>query len=229
MRAGAASGRPRLHTRPIDLERLESSLARVGRALVPGRAGLGVAGARLLVLCRDDQPPGGAPRAAGRRASALHAERRAGGTRARRHREGALRDRGRPAGRGRPHALSRRPALALPVEPVGLPAHLHLLRDRADEVRPQPDRVGDRRPGSPLQTNRACRPRRLHGHGRAAHEPRQRAGRVRAPARGRHRHEQHRDLDGRLDPRHRADDARGPAGDGWRCRCTRRRRRSGPS
>ena len=37
----------------------------------------------------------------------------------------------RAAGRGGADALPRRPALALPVEPVRLPAHLHVLRHRA--------------------------------------------------------------------------------------------------
>ena len=37
----------------------------------------------------------------------------------------------RPSGRGGADALPRRPPLAVRVEPVRLPAHLHLLRDRA--------------------------------------------------------------------------------------------------
>ena len=49
---------------------------------------------------------------------------------------------------GRPvEAVLMRTATAapftLPLQPVGLPAHLHLLRHRHDEIRPQPDRVGD--------------------------------------------------------------------------------------
>ena len=55
-------------------------------------------------------------------------------------------------------------------------------------------------------------PRRLHGHGRAAHEPRQRAGRLRAlPGHG-DRALQHRRVHGRLDPGHRPDGRGGAAG-----------------
>ena len=64
----------------------------------------------------------------------------------------------------------------------------------------------------------------LHGHGRAADEPRQRARRLRAPARAGRRHLEHGDLDGRLDPRHRPDGHRGPAGAAGALAARRRRR-----
>ena len=48
-------------------------------------------------------------------------------------------------------------------------------------------RVGDPRPGAPLPAQGGGRPRGVHGHGRAADEPRQRAGRMRAAARHRDR------------------------------------------
>ncbi len=68
----------------------------------------------------------------------------------RRHRQDALRHRRRPADRGGADALPRRAALGLRLLAVGLPAHLHLLRHRADEVRPQPQRRRDPRPGAAL-------------------------------------------------------------------------------
>jgi hypothetical protein len=89
---------------------------------------------------------------------------------------------------------------------------VHVLRDRADEVRAQPDDLRDPRPGAALPPNRCGQPRGLHGHGRAAHEPRQRARRLRAPPRAGRGHLQHGDLDGGLDTRHRPDGKRGPAG-----------------
>ena len=118
-------------------------------------------------------------------------------------------------------ALPRRAPLAVPLLAVRLPADVHLLRDRRDEVRPQPDRVGDPRPGAALPPHDRGRPLRLHGHGRADDEPRQRARRVlrgcrtwgspRAARRSR-----------------RSAGSRGSCGwptrrcrSGWRCRCTR--------
>ncbi len=67
-------------------------------------------------------------------------ERRRRGDLARRHPQGALRDRRRPAGRGGADELPRRAPLGLRLLAVGLPAHLHLLRDRVDALRPQPRR-----------------------------------------------------------------------------------------
>jgi hypothetical protein len=58
-------------------------------------------------------------------------------------RDGPLPHARRPSRRGGAHALPRREALRLPLEPVGLPAHVHVLRDRPDAFRPQPDRIGD--------------------------------------------------------------------------------------
>ena len=55
-------------------------------------------------------------------------------------REGAVPHRRRPPDRGGAHALPRRPPLALPVQPVRLPADLHVLRHRPDESA-QPHRV----------------------------------------------------------------------------------------
>ena len=80
--------------------------------------------------------------------------------------------------------------------------------------------LGDRRPGAPLSPYRADRPLRVHGHGRADDEPRQRARRVRAPPRHRHHPPAHR----RSRPW-----AGSPGSNGspnrtcpcaWRCRCT---------
>ena len=132
-------------------------------------------GARRRLLRRDDEPPGRPARTA-RRARAVQSltvvGRVAG---ARRHAEGPLRDARRPPGRGGADALPGRPAVGVRLVAVGLPAHLHVLRDRADEVRPEPDRLGDPRPGAPFPPDRADRPRRLHGDGRADAEPRPRA------------------------------------------------------
>ena len=75
---------------------------------------------------------------------------------ARRHGQGAVPHRRRPPGRGRAHALPRRAALAVRVLAVRLPADLHVLRDGRDEVRPQPHRVGDPRPGAALPPHRAA-------------------------------------------------------------------------
>ena len=99
-----------------------------------------------------------------------------------------------------PSGHTRSP-LGLRLLAVGLPAHLPLLRDRDDEVRAQPQRVGDHRAGAALPSHRSDRPLRVHGHGRADDEPRERARRVRAPAGPRRHPSAHDDLDGRLDPR----------------------------
>ena len=48
----------------------------------------------------------------------------------------------RPPGRGGADALPRRPPLGVRLVAVGLPADVHVLRDRADAVRPQPDGRG---------------------------------------------------------------------------------------
>ena len=85
----------------------------------------------------------------------------------RRHAEGALPDARRSSRRGGADALPRRAPLHLRLVAVRLPLDVHVLRDRPDEVRPQPDRVGDPRPGAPLPADRAGQPPRLHGDGRA--------------------------------------------------------------
>ena len=168
--------------------------------------------ARRGLVRADDEPAGGAPHGARRRGAVLVAAARARGARPRRHRQGPVRDRRRPAGRDGPDALPRWPPLALPVEPVRLSAHLHVLRDRHDEVRAQPDRLGDPRSGAPLQAHRCRQSRGVHGHGRAFDEPRQRARRLRPPARAGCGDLEHGDLDRRLDPGHRTHGAGGPAG-----------------
>ena len=80
----------------------------------------------------------------------------------------------------------------------GLPADVHVLRHGRDEVRPQPDRVGDPRPGAALPPHRAGRPPRVHGDGRADDEPRPRARGGAAAARRRHHAPADRHLHGRL-------------------------------
>ena len=55
------------------------------------------------------------------------------GARARRHRQGAVRDRRRPPAGGGADALPRRAPLDLRLLAVGLPADVHVLRDRRDE------------------------------------------------------------------------------------------------
>ena len=67
--------------------------------------------------------------------------------------------------------------------PVRLPAHVHVLRHGSDDVRPQPDGVGDARPGAPLPPRRGRRPRRVHGDGRAVPELRRGDRRRPPPAR----------------------------------------------
>src|SRR5947209_7566573 len=143
---------------------------RVGRAALPRTADLGMDRARRR-LRRDDKRPGGAEGASRARGAAVHPERGARAAGARRHREGTLSHRRRPAARGGPDALRGRAPLAVPVEPVRLSAHLHVLPDRHDALRAQPDGERDPRPDAPLPPSRTARPRRLHGHGRAADEP----------------------------------------------------------
>ena len=81
-----------------------------------------------------------------------------------------------------------------------------------DALRPQPHRLGDPRPGAPLPAQGAREPRGVHGDGRAADEPRLRAGRVRAAAGRGHRALEHRRVDRGLDPRDRPHGRGGPAG-----------------
>src|SRR3954451_22290097 len=97
---------------------------RAWRARLPGRPGLGLGLARSLLLWRDDEPAGGAAGGARTGRPLLVPVPGGRGARPRGTREGALLDRGRQARRGGPDALPRRPPLALPLEPVRLPAHL---------------------------------------------------------------------------------------------------------
>src|SRR3954447_17661652 len=185
----------------------EAARRRAGRrrrALVPNSPDLGVDRARRSLVRGHDESPRRAARAAANRGAGLLARVRARRRGARRHREGALQHGRRPADRGGADALPRRPAFALPLVAVGLPIDLHVLRDRPDEVRSQPHRIRDPRPGAPLPPRRAGRPRRVHGDGRTAPEPRQRARGVRPAARRRHHLAPNRDLDRRVDPGHRA-------------------------
>ena len=64
------------------------------------------------------------------------------------------------------------------------------------------------------------RPLRVHGHGRADAQPRRRARGLRAPAGPRRHAPPHDDLDGRLDPGHRAAGRDATCRCGWRSRCT---------
>ena len=71
--------------------------------------------------------------------------------------------------------------------------------------------LGDPRPGASLPPHRARQPDRVHGHGRAADEPRRRARGLRAAAGDRGRDLAHDDLHRRLAARDRAARARGAA------------------
>ena len=146
--------------------RHDARRARPARASARSRSGAGRPAARPATTAMTDVP-GRAARAARRARPVLHARARQRGPRARRHDQGAVPHRRRPARRGRADALPRRPPLDLRLLAVRLPADLHVLRDRDDEVRPQPDGVGDPRPGPALPPHRAGRPPRVHGHGRA--------------------------------------------------------------
>ena len=144
-------------------------------------------GARRRGLRRDDEPAARAPALARRGGAVLDAHVRDRADVDGRHREDALPHRGRPPGRGGPDALPRRTAVGLRLVAVGLPAHVHVLRDRLDGVRSQPHGVRDPRPGAALPARRAGQPSGLHGDGRAADERRRRArGRTAAARRRDH-------------------------------------------
>ena len=136
------------------------------------------------------------------RSRTLHADPR--GARLRRHGQGALPHPRRPRRRGRADALPRRPPLVCVSSQSGCPLTCTFCATGDDEVRPQPDRVRDPRPGAALPPHRAGRPPRVHGHGRADDEPRPRARRRAPAARHRHHPPPHRHLHRRLGPRHRA-------------------------
>ncbi len=104
----------------------------------------------------------------------------------------------RPPGRGGADALQGRTTLGVRLEPVRLSAHLHVLRDRPDGVRPEPHAMGDPRPGPALPAHGDAQPPRVHGDGRAVHERRQRARRGAPTPRPRDHAASHDDLDRRL-------------------------------
>ena len=187
--------------RRMDLALLESTLAERGEPAVPRASGLGVDDARRRVVRGDDDAAEGAAREPRGRGSVLDARGRHRARVARRDGQGALPHGRRAPGRGRAHALPRRPPLALSLVAVGLPAHVHVLRDRRDALRPEPHRLGDPRPGAPLPPARAGEPRRLHGHGRAVPQRRRRARLRGAAARPRDHASAYDDLHGRLDAR----------------------------
>ena len=184
---------------------------------------MGVGGSRRRRLRRDDEPPAGAARAARRECSLLVAVGRGRGDGCRRHRQGALPHRRRSSRRGGPHALPRRAEIRLRLLTVRMSAHMHVLRDWPDAVRPEPERLGDPRPGAPLQAHRAGEPPRVHGHGRAVPELRGGA-RSRAPAaRDRDHPSADHHLDRRLDARSHALCRRGRGADPARALHPRRR------
>ncbi len=201
------AGEPRLPRRPG-----------VGRAVPPARrtgrahgAAQGAAGP-----ARRRGPTGAHP---GRR---VHRRRR-------RHGEVAVRPGRRRPGRDRPDALPR-PHHRLRVEPGRVRHGLRVLRHRPGRV-PAPahhrrDRRAGRAGGPPFPRRRSPpRQRRVHGHGRAARQPRQRVARGRAAARrrgavGASPH----DLDGRHGPRHPAPGRERPAGEPGRVAPRRQRR-----
>ena len=171
------------------------------RARLPHPPGLGVGRARRVVVRRDDEPARRGTRALLDEQvpfSTLELVHEARATR--RDGEGALPHARRPPGRGGADALPRRPPLGVRLVAVGLPAHVHVLRDRPDALPAQPDAWEILDQALHFRRHRADRPRRLHGHGRADAEPR-RGARRRAPAPRRRRHAPaHDDLDRRLAP-----------------------------
>ena len=137
------------------------------RAGLPHPPGVGVGRARHEVVRRDDEPVGRPARPARGERPVLDAGARPRGEVRGRDGEGALPHGGRAFGRGRADALPRRPPVGVPVVAVRLSSDLHLLRDRPDAVPPQPDSLGDPRPGAPFPPPGPDLARRLHGHGRA--------------------------------------------------------------
>src|SRR6266545_6264096 len=96
-------------------------------------------GARGRRVRRDDQPPHGSAPRTRRGGPLLHPRGRAAGRGAGRDREDAVPHGRRTPRRGRPDALPRWAALAVPLVAVRLSAHLHVLRNGSDAVRPEPD------------------------------------------------------------------------------------------
>ena len=104
---------------PMDLGAARASLAERDEPCLPRRPGVGWAARRRrarMRRCRTCRTS--CARALDGRGPVLVAGASSGSRARRRDREGAVRDRRRPAGRGRTDALSRRPPLALPLEPV---------------------------------------------------------------------------------------------------------------
>ena len=201
------------HTQGVDLALLDEQLAAEGEPRFRSRQVWEWAARGAGSLRRDDEPSGRAAAPARGLGAVLVAARRAQRARPRRHGEGAVRDGRRPAARGGADALPRRAPLALPVEPVGLPAHLHLLRDRPHEVRPQPH---DARRSSTRRSTSGARSEVNHAVFMGMGEPLMNLDNVlatceRLPEIGIAQLE-HRHLDRRLDPRHRADGDGGAAG-----------------
>ena len=128
---------------------------RARRARVPGPPGLGMGRPGRRGVRRDDERPAGPARGARAGRPVLDPRARDRAAVARRHGQDALPDARRPPRRGGADALPGRPSLRLRLVAVRLPAHVHVLRDRPDGVRTEPDVVGDPRPGAPLPPRRS--------------------------------------------------------------------------
>ncbi len=190
------------------------ALARPAR--LPRRPGVGVDGARRGLLRGDDEPARGAARAARRAGAVLLAHVLAETRGARRHPQGALRDgtEGQPVEAVLMRFRDGRRSVCVSSQ-SGCPLTCGFCATGQMQFRPQPERRRDPRPGAPLPPDRADRPRRLHGDGRADAQPRRGARGGPAPA-GARRHEPANDhLDGRLaagaDALHRRADRADPA------------------
>ena len=177
------------------------------RARLSRPAGLGVDCPGRSRLRRDDVAAGRVANRARPNGALLDAPARDRGTVEGRHGQGAVPHAGRPSGRGRADALPRRPALALPLVSIRMPAHVHVLRHGADALQEEPHLVRDPRSGAPLPARRPDLSRRVHGHGRADAQPRPRSRRRRPSSRHRDHASPDDHLDRRLDAR--ADAIRG--------------------
>ncbi len=133
--ARAAPARARGYPARVNLELLDDTLAAPRPACLPRPPGVGVDGPRRAGIRGDDEPAGGAPGRARRRRAVLDADRRGRGARRRRHGQGALPHRRRAPRRGGADALPGRAPIGVRVVPVGVPAHVHVLRHRRDALR----------------------------------------------------------------------------------------------
>src|ERR1039458_9551478 len=140
--------RMRCHHRAHGSEAAGANPERVRPARIPARPGLAMGGAGRGWFFIDDQPAPGRPRGADRGGAVLDPDSRERGARLRRNRQGAVCHPRRPPGRGGLDDLSRRPAVAVPVLAVWLPADLQLLRHWRNALRAQPERLRDPGPGS---------------------------------------------------------------------------------